>query len=55
MTEIGDYAFSYCESVTSISLMDGVETIGKYAFYGCINLTTVTVPASVREIGDAER
>ena len=35
VTSIGDYAFSNCTSLTSITISDSVTSIGKQAFYGC--------------------
>ena len=40
INEIGDYAFSGCESLLSIDIT-GVEQIGKYAFESCKRLTNV--------------
>ncbi len=36
---IGDYAFSYCSSLTSITIPNSVTTIGRYACRGCSSLT----------------
>ncbi|MBO4216563.1 MAG: leucine-rich repeat domain-containing protein, partial [Clostridia bacterium] len=33
VTAIGDYAFCYCEGLTSVSVSGSVTSIGKYAFY----------------------
>ena len=51
---IGDYAFSYCSSLTSITIPDSVTSIGNWAFYGCSSLTSITIPDSVTSIGDYE-
>ena len=37
-TSIGEYAFGYCDSLTSITIPDSVTSIGVYAFSGCTNL-----------------
>ena len=42
VTTIGNSAFSYCSSLTSVTIGDSVTTIGNYAFYECDNLTSVT-------------
>ena len=49
---IGNYAFSYCEGLTSVSIPDSVTSIGGLAFSGCTGLTSVTIPDSVTSIGD---
>lgn len=41
ITYIGDYAFSNCESLTSITIPDGVTYIGESAFYRCDYLQEV--------------
>lgn len=39
VTAIGDEAFRYCESLTSVSIPDSVTHIGDEAFGGCTGLT----------------
>ena len=51
VTSIGDYAFSGCSGLTSVTIGNGVTSIGKYAFSGCIGLTSITIPDSVTSIG----
>ncbi len=51
VTSIGDWAFSYCDSLTSVTIGNGVTSIGDYAFYGCDSLTSITIPDSVTSIG----
>ena len=48
---IGDYAFSGCSSLTSITIPNSVTSIGSKAFYRCTSLTSVTIPESVTSIG----
>ena len=50
-TSIGDYAFSGCTSLTSITIPDSVTSIEGYAFSGCSSLTSITIPDSVTSIG----
>lgn len=51
VTRIEDYAFSYCTSLTEITIPDSVTSIGKIAFQSCISLTEITIPNSVTSIG----
>ena len=52
VTSIGNRAFQYCHSLTSISIPNGVTSIGEGAFYGCSSLSSVTIPNSVTSIGE---
>ena len=46
-TDIWDYAFSDCTSLTSVTIGNGVTHIGYRAFDGCSRLTSITIPDSV--------
>ena len=48
---IGNYAFFWCSSLTSINIPDSVTSIGEYAFSGCSSLTSINIPDSVTSIG----
>ena len=50
-TIIGDYAFAYCDSLTSVVIPDSVTTIGDWVFTYCTSLTPVVIPDSVTTIG----
>ena len=50
--EIGNDAFSYCDSLTTLTIFEGLESILDRAFYECPSLTTVALPSSVTSIGN---
>ncbi len=52
VTEIGDHAFYYCDSLTSVTIPNSVTSIGWKVFEGCSGLTSLTIPNSVTEIED---
>lgn len=57
LTEIGDYAFYNCTSLSSVTIASGVNTIttiGQSAFYGCTALTSLDwLPTTVTSLGSA--
>ena len=50
VTNIGDYAFCECSSLTGITIPDSVTNIGDHAFFGCTGFTSITIPDSVTNI-----
>jgi hypothetical protein len=48
---IGDYAFSGCTSLASVTIPDSVTSIGEDAFAGCSSLASVTIGNGVTGIG----
>lgn len=50
VTAIGEYAFSDCKTVVSVTIPDSVETIGRSAFSGCFALENITLPKKLEVI-----
>lgn len=52
-TTIGVSAFKECETLTTLTLPEGLEIIESRAFYGCTKMKKLTIPSSVTEIGSS--
>ena len=52
-TTIGCYVFSWCSSLTSVTILSDVTTIGEDAFSNCPSLALI-IPSSVIEMGDMD-
>lgn len=53
VTNIGDYAFYDCSSLSSVNIPNLITSIGYSAFDGCADLTSVIIPNSVTSIDDS--
>ena len=51
VTSIGNGAFFWCDSLTSVTIPNSVTSIGAHAFNSCINLTSVDIGDGVTSIG----
>ena len=47
VTNIEDYAFQGCKSITSISIPESVTKIGECAFMSCSSISSISIPKSV--------
>lgn len=51
VTQIGEFAFLNCVTITSVEMPNSIESIYRAAFANCKSLTCVEIPASVKFIG----
>ena len=51
VTNIDNFAFRFCESLSYLTLPETVTNVGRYAFYGCKSLSELTLPANMEHIG----
>ena len=47
VTSIGDYAFAWCSSLTSITIPNSITKVGGGVFYGCENLKSVVLSNNI--------
>ena len=52
VTAIGQRAFAFCRSLTSVTMCNSVTFIGDYAFSNCNGLISITIPDGVTSIGE---
>ena len=50
MDSIGDFAFTYCNSISHLEILDSVKSIGHWAFAYCANLKDVVLPNTLTSI-----
>ncbi len=48
---LSSYVFSYCTSLSNVTIPASIDKIGNGAFSGCTNLSDVTIHASIDRIG----
>lgn len=53
VSEIGDYAFSGCSTLTGMEIPIGVSVVGDFAFRGCSALRSVALPVGLISIGSS--
>lgn len=51
VVSLGYSVFSQCDSLESIELPEGLESVGMNAFLACTNLTRIVIPQSVKTLG----
>jgi hypothetical protein len=53
VSEIKPFVFHLCNTLTSVTLEEGVRKVGTRAFWDCDSLVTVTLPSTIESIGYA--
>ena len=51
ITNIGSYAFQFCNNLRNIEIPDTVTELGQACFEECTNLTDIKIPEGVTDIG----
>ena len=51
VTSLGWACFTYCSSLTSITIPNSVTSLGAWCFSGCSSLTAITIGNSVTSLG----
>ena len=52
VTRIGSWAFSYCETLLSVTIPSTVTRIDECAFMGCTHMESVNLPSGLTFLGD---
>ncbi len=52
VTEIKEYAFTFCKKITQVTIPEGVKRVGSSSFMHCTSLTNVTLPNSLEILGE---
>ncbi len=52
VVKIGDNAFKDNETITNITISEGIEDIGASAFENCSNLATISLPTTITHMGE---
>ena len=52
VTEIGEYAFTYCTGLTTVTVPEGVTAIGIGAFSHCYGLKEITLPNRLTKLSE---
>ena len=53
VASLGDFCFSGCDGLTSITIPSSVTSLGTSCFLNCSNLTSITIPSSVTSLGNS--
>ena len=53
VASLGDFCFSGCDGLTSITIPSSVTSLGTSCFEGCSRLTSITIPSSVTSLSRA--
>lgn len=48
---VGQYIVQGCDSLTSLTIEEGVKALGNYAFFGATAIQSLTIPGSVETVG----
>ncbi len=51
LENIDNFAFRFCESLSTLNLPNTVKNVGRYAFYACESLSELSLPETLEHIG----